>query len=46
MVVRVCNEEKQIPVSNIAMNPFVLAVVAAALAMAVFLVIAYLFWFF
>jgi hypothetical protein len=33
-------------VSNIAMNPFVLVAIAAALAMAVFLVIAYLFWFF
>jgi len=33
-------------VSNIAMNPFVLVAIAAALAMAVFLVIAYLSGFF
>ena len=32
-------------VSNIAMNPFVLVAIAAALAMAVFLIIAYFFWF-
>ena len=32
-------------VSNIAMNPFVLIAIAAALAVAIFLIITYLFWF-
>jgi hypothetical protein len=32
-------------VSNIAINPFVLVAIAAALAMAVFLIMGYFFWF-
>jgi len=31
--------------SNIAMNPFVLTAIAAALAVAIFLIIGYLIWF-